>query len=432
MSRQEAPDPQPPTSGPQAPPLRLGLRDNWRQFVLLVVVNAFVGAMVGQERAILPIIARDEFGIAAGSAVTSFIFAFGLAKAACNLLAGPLADSLGRRRVLVAGWLIGLPVPFIVGLAPAWSWIVAANVLLGINQGLTWTMTLAMKVDLAGPERRGLAVGFNEFSGYFALGLAAWASTAVAAMYGHRPAPFAIGIVAALLGLALSTLFVKETGGYVRAEAGGIPRSADTGQSFAAVFYRVTWRDRGLFACSQAGLVNNLNDALAWGVLPLFFAARGLSLAEIGLLAAAYPAVWSVSQLATGPLSDRVGRKLPIVAGLALQGLFLLGTAQSNALGPWLACAVGYGLGTALVYPTLIAAVADAAHPTERASALGVYRFWRDSGYAVGALAAGIVADEIGLDAAILVIAAITLGSAALVGALFNDRRVAQGAPDHV
>lgn len=431
MSRQEAPDPQP-TSGPQAPPLRLGLLGNWRQFVLLVVVNAFVGAMVGQERAILPLVAQDEFGIAAGTAVTSFILAFGLAKAACNLLAGPLADSLGRRRVLVAGWLIGLPVPLVVGFAPAWSWIVAANVLLGINQGLTWTMTLAMKVDLAGPERRGLAVGFNEFSGYFALGLAAWGSTAVAAMYGPRPAPFTIGIVAALLGLALSALFVRETGSYVHAEAGRVPRSADTGRSFAAVFYRVTWRDRGLFACSQAGLVNNLNDALAWGMLPLFFAARGLSLAEIGLLAAAYPAVWSVSQLATGPLSDRVGRKLPIVGGLALQGLFLLGTAQSDALGPWLACAVGYGLGTALVYPTLIAAVADAAHPTERASALGVYRFWRDSGYAVGALAAGVVADAMGLDATILVIAAITLGSAAVVGALFHDRRVAQGAPDHV
>lgn len=419
---------QPPTPNPRPPPL--GLRGNWRQFALLVVVNAFVGAMVGQERAILPLVARDEFGIAAGSAVTSFILAFGSAKAACNLLAGPLADSLGRRRILVAGWLIGLPVPLIVGFAPAWSWIVAANVLLGINQGLTWTMTLAMKVDLAGPEQRGVAVGFNEFSGYFALGLAAWGSAAVAAMYGPRPAPFAIGVVAALLGLALSALFVRETGGYARAEAGGIPRSAETDQSFAAVFHRVTWRDPRLFACSQAGLVNNLNDALAWGVLPLFFAGRGLSLAEIGLLAAVYPAVWGVSQLATGPLSDRMGRKLPIVAGLALQALFLLGTAQSSTLGPWLACAVGYGLGTALVYPTLIAAVADAAHPTWRASALGVYRFWRDSGYAVGALAAGILADAMGLDATILVIAAITLGSAALVGALFRDRRIAQRAPD--
>ena len=224
----------------QPPPLRLGLRQNWRQFALLVVVNAFVGAMVGQERAILPLVARDEFGIAAGSAVTSFIVAFGVAKAACNLLAGPLADSLGRRRVLVAGWLIGLPVPFIDGFAPAWSWIVAANVLLGVNQGLTWTMTLAMKVDLAGPEQRGLAVGFNEFSGYFALGLAAWGSAALASTYGPRPAPFAIGVVAALFGLTLSALFVKETGGYVRAEAVGIPQSTETHQSFAAVFRRVT------------------------------------------------------------------------------------------------------------------------------------------------------------------------------------------------
>jgi MFS family permease len=387
--------------------VRLGLVANWRQFALLVVVNAFVGAMIGQERAVLPLIAEREFGLAAATAATSFIVSFGLTKALLNLVAGHLADRLGRRRVLLLGWTVGLPVPLIIAFAPDWWWIVAANVLLGVNQGLAWSMTLSMKVDLVGPHRRGLALGLNESAGYLAVGLAAWGSSVLAATYGPRPIPFLIGAVAAILGLAISALLVRETMGHVRVESAG-----STPRPFGEVFRLATWRDRRLAACSQAGLVNNANDALAWGILPIFFASRGLSIGEIGVLVAIGPIVWGLSQLVTGTLSDRIGRKLLITAGLFVQAVAIGGIALGDSFTTWFWCGVGYGLGTGMVYPTLLAAVSDVAQASWRASALGVYRFWRDGGFVAGAVVAGLIADTAGITAAILVVATVTALSA--------------------
>ncbi|HUE76252.1 MAG TPA: MFS transporter [Chloroflexota bacterium] len=398
--------------------IRLGLAANWRQFALLVVVNAFVGAMIGQERAVLPLIAEREFGLAAATAATSFIVSFGLTKAVLNLAAGHLADRLGRRRVLLIGWLVGLPVPVIIALAPDWWWIVAANVLLGVNQGLAWSMTLSMKVDLVGPERRGLALGLNESAGYLAVGLAAWGSSVLAATYGPRPIPFLIGLVAAILGLAISALLIRETMGHVRVEsAGRAPRP------FGEVFRLATWRDRRLAACSQAGLVNNANDALAWGILPLFFASRGMSLGQIGILVAVGPIVWGLSQLATGALSDRIGRKGLITTGLLVQAAAIAGIALGDGFSAWFWCGAAYGLGTGMVYPTLLAAVGDVAHASWRASALGVYRFWRDGGFVAGAVVAGVAADLAGVSAAVVLVATITALSALIFDRLYVTGR---------
>ncbi len=412
---------------------RLGLGANWQQFTLLVVVNAFVGAMVGLERAVVPLIAEQDFGIVSRAAILSFIGTFGLVKATANLFAGRLSDRVGRKRVLIAGWLAGVPVPFMVMWAPTWSWIVAANVLLGINQGLAWSTTVIMKIDLVGPRRRGLAMGLNEFAGYVAVGAAALASGMIASRFGLRPEPFYLGIAFVALGLGLSVLFVRDTVDHVRVEAGqrDSNRSIESKRpnntsgsnsssrashlTWREIFVRTSWKDRSLSSCSQAGLVNNLNDGLAWGLFPLFFASAGLSLDQIATLAAAYPLAWGMLQLGTGALSDYWGRKPLIVAGMVLQGLALFAVARLSSFGGWLVASIVLGLGTALVYPTLLAAVGDVAAPSWRASAIGVYRLWRDGGYAVGALAVGLMADALGGKAAISATAALTVASGLVV-----------------
>jgi MFS family permease len=401
--------------------LRLGLRANLAQFCLLVGVNALVGGMVGQERSLLSLLATQVFGLAAVSAALTYIVAFGLTKAATNLLAGTLADRHGRKPVLVAGWLLGLPVPLLIIWAPTWGWVVAANVLLGVNQGLCWSTTVIMKIDLAGPQRRGLAMGLNEAAGYLAVALTAYLTGLIAARYGLRPEPFYLGLAYAGLGLGLSALVVRETRGHAELEArlaDANKGSATTGPdrlSTREVVVRTSLREPALSACSQAGLVNNLNDGLAWGLLPLLFVQGGLPVGQVGLLAALYPAVWGLGQLLTGPLSDRLGRKRLITAGMLLQAVALAGTALAGSLAPWAASAILLGIGTAMVYPTLLAAIGDVAHPSWRATAVGVYRLWRDAGFAVGALLAGLVADLAGLDAAVWAIAALTAASGLVV-----------------
>jgi MFS family permease len=397
----------PPTSNGQ---LILGLRANWHQFWLLVVVNAFVGAMVGLERTILPLIAEREFGLASKSAALSFIATFGVVKAIMNFVAGRLGDRYGRKRVLVAGWLAGVPVPLLVIWAPSWSWIVAANVLLGINQGLAWSTTVVMKIDLVGPNQRGFAMGLNEFAGYFAVAITALATGLIAERYGLRPEPFYLGIAFVALGLALSIFFVRDTRAHMRHEMtlSGSPVHATPSVSARDAFARASWRDPALLAVNQAGLVNNLNDGLAWGLFPLFFAASGMSVRDIGVLAFIYPATWGVAQLWTGAMSDRFGRTWMITVGMMVQGVALIGVAIVRGFGPWLATGIFLGIGTAMVYPSLLAAVADAADPPSRASAVGVYRFWRDLGYVAGALLAGWLADALGMPITIGLVGAVT------------------------
>lgn len=398
----------------------LGLGANWKQFWLLVGVNAFVGAMVGLERTVLPLIAEQEFGLASRSAALSFIATFGIVKAVTNWFAGMLSDRVGRKRVLVIGWLAAIPVPLLIIFAPDWSWIVLANVLLGINQGLTWSTTVIMKIDLVGPERRGFAMGLNEFAGYLAVGLTAYATGQIASVYGLRPEPFYLGIAFVAVGLVLSALFVRDTTEHVLLESraagedaqGTAPNDLPSNRE---IFARTSWKDPAMMSCSQAGLVNNLNDGLAWGLFPLFFAAAALPLNQIGILAAIYPTTWGVVQLWTGALSDRWGRKNLIAGGMALQGLALIGIGTLDGFTWWFAGGVVLGIGTAMVYPTLIAAVSDVAHPSWRARAIGVYRLWRDTGYAVGAIGAGVLADFFGLAAAILTVGAVTLMSGAFV-----------------
>jgi MFS family permease len=394
----------------------LGLRANLGQFWLLVLVNAFVGAMVGLERTVLPLIAEQEFGLASRKAALSFIIAFGLVKAASNLLAGRLGDRYGRKRVLLAGWLFGVPVPLLVIWAPSWDWIVFANVLLGINQGLAWSTTVIMKIDLVGPKQRGLAMGLNEFAGYLAIAVTALATGTIAEAFGLRPEPFYLGIAVVAAGFGISLIFVRETQHHVTAElnASGADGDAES-RDVRDIFVRASWRDPALSSASQAGLVNNLNDGLAWGLFPLFFAAAGLSVAQIGVLSFIYPAVWGILQLGTGALSDRWGRKRLIAAGMLIQGAALAAIAFVHGFRPWAAAAALLGVGTAMVYPTLLAAIGDVAHPRWRGSAVGVYRFWRDSGYAVGAVIAGVLADRFGMTAAIAVVAGLTLISGVLV-----------------
>jgi MFS family permease len=401
-------------------PVRLGLKENWRQFALLVVINAFVGGMVGIERTVVPLIGSEEFGIASTTLVVSFIVSFGVVKAFANLVSGQLADAWGRKRVLVLGWLVGLPVPFMIIWAPSWGWVIAANALLGINQGLAWSMTVIMKVDLVGPKSRGLAVGLNEFSGYLTVGVTAFLTGYLASRYGLRPAPIYLGIGYAVFGAVLSTLLVRDTRDHVRLEASAHSQQS-TPIGFREIFALTSFRDRNLFAASQAGLVNNLNDGMSWGIFPLFFASFGLGVERIGILKAIYPATWGILQVATGPLSDRLGRKVLIVAGMWIQagGLFL--TAATRQFEWWLVGSLLLGLGTAMVYPSLIAAVSDASHPTWRARSLSVYRFWRDLGYAIGALSAGLIADRFGLSWAIASIAALTFLSGVVVAVLMRD-----------
>jgi len=398
----------------------LGLRENWQQFSLLVVINAFVGGMVGLERTVVPLIGAEEFRIASTTIVVSFIVSFGVVKAVANLVSGHFADVYGRKLMLVLGWLVGLPIPFMIGWGPSWSWIVAANALLGINQGFAWSMTVIMKVDLVGPKSRGLAVGLNEFAGYVAVGVTAFLTGYIAQRYGLRPAPFLLGIAYAVLGLVLSLLLVRDTRGHVGVEISHAAPAVET-LSFWQIFRRASFGDRNLFAASQAGLVNNLNDGMSWGIFPLFFAAFGLSIERIGILKAIYPAVWGVLQVATGPLSDRWGRKGLIAAGMWVQAAALLLTAATRSFSWWALASVLLGLGTAMVYPTLIAAVSDASHPSWRARSLSVYRFWRDLGYAVGALAAGIMADIFGAAWAIAAIGVLTFASGVVVAAVMEE-----------
>jgi MFS family permease len=387
--------------------------------VLLVVVNAFVGSMVGLERTILPLLAARDFGVTSDVALLSFLVSFGIVKALANLFAGRMGDRFGRKRLLVCGWLFGLVAPVLIIFAPSWGWVVFANVFLGINQGLCWSTTVIMKIDLVGPKRRGLAMGFNEAAGYLAVAVAALAAGYLATTYALRPQPFLVGIACALCGLVLSLFFVRESRDYATLEASqtqDMTRDVvSPPPSFWAIFARVSWQDRTFFAVSQAGLVNNLNDGLSWGLFPLYFAAAGLDTIHIGWLVAVYPAVWGVGQLATGALSDRWGRKGMIVAGMWVQagGLFLILLVHSFWL--WLAGAILLGLGTALVYPTLLAAISDVAHPSWRGSAIGVYRLWRDSGYAIGGVIAGILAELLNIPWAIGVIGALTAISGIIV-----------------
>jgi len=404
--------------------VRLGLRENLPQFSLLVLVNAFVGAMVGMERTILPALAEREFHLAAKTAVLSFIVAFGVSKALTNYLAGRLSDGVGRKRVLVAGWLVAAPVPFMLMWAPTWAWILVANVLLGVSQGLTWSTTVIMKIDLAGARNRGLAMGLNEFAGYLAVAASALATGWIAARYALRPEPFYLGVGYVAAGLGLSVLAVRETQHHAAEESRLAGTPLEGTPTPRELFWRTTVADRNLSSVTQAGLVNNLNDGMAWGLFPLVFGAAGMSLAQIGVLAALYPAVWSLGQLLTGAWSDRAGRKWLIAGGMWTQAAGIAVTALGQSFAGFAVGAVLLGIGTAMVYPTLLAAIGDVAHPSWRASSVGVYRLWRDLGYAVGALVAGVTADALGLGAAVWLVAAITFVSGLIVAARMSETLV--------
>ena len=409
---------------PTIAPLQLGVKENLAQFSILVGVNALVGGMIGQERTVLPLLAKNEFGLTAFTASLTFIVAFGAVKAITNFFAGTLSDRHGRKPVLIAGWLIGLPIPLIIIWAPTWGWIVFANVLLGINQGLTWSTTVIMKIDLAGPKQRGFAMGLNEAAGYSAVAVTALATGYIAQHAGLRPEPFFLGIAFVGLGLGISIFFVRETQAHAHHEASNRATTNDTlkqSLSTKEIFILTSFRDKALSSCSQAGLVNNLNDGLAWGLLPIFFLAAGLSISRIGILAALYPAVWGLGQLYTGALSDRIGRKPLIVGGMIVQALAIAWIGATSSFTTWAVGAVLLGAGTAMVYPTLLAAIGDVANPTWRARAVGVYRLWRDSGFAVGALLAGILADLVSITAAIYAVAALTGLSGILVAVRMNE-----------
>jgi MFS family permease len=410
--------------------VRLGLRENLAQFSLLIAVNAFVGAMVGLERATLPLIGEQDFGLGSSAAVLSFIVAFGLAKAFTNLGAGAFAERLGRRRLLILGWALALPVPLLIAVAPNWGWVVAANALLGVNQGLAWSMTVVMKIDLVGPKRRGLALGLNESAGYGGVAVAAVLSGWLASEFAARDVLVAGGAAVAFVALLLSVLFVGDTAQHVALEQVGHGRAGDSAPPLRRAFAEAAFRDPALRSCSQAGFTNNLNDALAWGVLPLFLAAHGASATEIGLVAGLYPAVWGAAQIATGHWSDRVGRKPLIVAGMLVQATALaLLAASDGAIAAAAAAAISLGIGTALVYPTLIAAVSDAVSPVARPTAVGSYRFWRDMGYVAGGLVAGAAADAIDYTGAIALVAALTAASGVWVMLDMPARRAASDRP---
>lgn len=403
-------------------PTRLGLRENAAQFALLVAVNGLVGGMVGQQQTVLPLLAEDEFGLTGYTFIFTYVAAFGITKAAANWFAGTVSDRYGRKPVLLVGWLFAVPVPLMLIAAPNWGWVVAANVLLGINQGLTWSTTVVMKIDLVGPARRGMAMGLNEAAGYGAVAVTSLLAGYLAEQHGLRPAPFLLGIAYTALALLLSGAFIKETRGHARLEAGQhTPRADGLHDHLHAdltdrqIFAQTSVAEPALSSASQAGLVNNLNFGLSWGLFPLLFATADMPVARIGLLFALYPGVWGAGQLITGALSDRIGRKHLITAGMTTQAAALAVIAASDGFGGWAAGTVLLGAGTAMVYPTLLAVIGDVAHPAWRGRAVGVYRVWRDLGYAVGAVLGGVVADLVGLHAAVWVAAAISAGSAAVV-----------------
>lgn len=396
---------------------RLGLRENWQQFTLLVIVNAFVGGMVGLERSILPQMAEESFGLAATTAVLSFILVFGVVKALANYYAGALANKLGRKRLLIIGWLFAVPVPLMLMYAPHWNWVIAANVLLGINQGLAWSSTVVMKIDLVGQKQRGLAMGLNEFAGYLAVALLAYVTALIAAEWGLRPYPFYLGIALVALGLLTSILFVKDTVHHLAEESADSPMPR-----LRSIFGDTSWRQPNLGAVTQAGLVNNLNDGMAWGIFPILLTARGFSLAETGIVTAVYPAVWGIGQLFTGRLADIFRKKDLLFTGMLIQALALAGLAAAQSLLSFIALSAVLGWGTAMVYPTFLATVADNTHPRDRAKAIGIFRLWRDLGYAVGALLTGIVADAFNTETSIGLIAAITAASAIIIALRMNNR----------
>ena len=400
--------------------IRLGLRENAAQFALLVVINAFVGAMVGTERSILPLIAEREFGLTLRVGVLSFIVVFGLSKALTNYAAGHFADRFGRKQILVAGWFVATPVPVLLMWAPTWTWILVGNALLGVSQGLTWSTTVIMKIDLVGRERRGLAMGINEFAGYLAVAAAAAATGWIAARYGLRPQPFYLGVAFVVIGLGLSVLLVRDTTSYMVLES-KLEGAAGHAPTPGEVFWRTSLRDRNLSAVTQAGLVNNLNDGMAWGLFPLVFAGANMTLEQIGTLAAIYPATWGMAQLGTGALSDRIGRKWLVVFGMWVQAVSLVLVSVSATFLGFASGGVLLGLGTAMVYPTLLATIGDVAAPAWRSSAVGVYRFWRDLGYVVGAIVAGFAADVFGFTGAIWLVAAVTFGSGVVTAARMTE-----------
>jgi MFS family permease len=406
--------------------VRLGLRANLAQFLLLVAVNALVGGTLGQERTVVPLLATRTFHLAALTSALTFILAFGAVKAATNFFAGTLSDRFGRKPVLVVGWLAALPIPALLIWAPDWGWVVAANVLLGVNQGLTWSTTVIMKIDLVGPARRGLAMGLNEAAGYGAVAVTALTTGYLASAYGLRPAPFLLGAGYIALGLGLSAAAVRETRGHARLEAAShIPAGGQPGEHLTTgqIAWLTSFRERALSAASQAGMVNNLNDGLAWGVFPVLFARHGLSVTQIGILAALYPAIWGAGQLGTGALSDHIGRKWLIAAGMLVQAAAIGLVALGATFTAWAVAAVLLGMGTAMVYPTLLAVIGDVAHPAWRARAVGVYRLWRDGGFAIGALLAGGIADAFGLSAAIWAVAALTAASGIVVAVRMYETR---------
>ncbi len=390
--------------------VKLGLKENWKQFTLLVIINAFVGGMIGLERTIIPQIAEADFGLAAKTAILSFIIVFGITKAITNYYTGTLANRIGRKNLLIVGWLFAIPVPIMLIYAPSWNWIMAANILLGINQGLTWSSTVVMKIDLVGEKDRGFAMGVNEFAGYLALAAIAYLTGWIANNYGLRPYPFYVGIGMAVVGLLLSWLFVKDTHKHVLLEAtsSNIPK-------LKKVFWETTWQHKNLGSITQAGLVNNLNDGMVWGLFPVLLVSKGFDLHQTGIIVATYPAVWGIGQLFTGKLADKYCKKTLLFLGMFLQALALLGMIGANTFSVFMILSSLLGIGTAIVYPTFLAAISDYTHPDQRPKSIGIFRLWRDLGYAIGAILTGLIADQFGLVAPILVIGILTLGSSFII-----------------
>jgi MFS family permease len=390
--------------------VNLGLKENWRQFTLLVIINAFVGGMIGLERSILPQIAESEFHIAAKTAILSFIIVFGIVKAITNYFTGALANRIGRKNLLTLGWVIGIPVPFILMFADNWNWIIAANILLGINQGLTWSTTVVMKIDLVGEKQRGFAMGLNEFAGYIALALVAFLTSWVAAEYGLRPYPFYIGVALSIIGFFASWLFIKDTKHHIAAEttSSKVPKLEN-------IFWQTTWKNKNLGSVTQAGLINNLNDGMAWGLFPILLYAKGFTIAQIGIVTAIYPAVWGIGQLFTGRMADYFCKKDLLFLGMMLQGLALITLLFAESMTHFIVLSSVLGWGTAMVYPTFLATVAENTHPADRANSLGVFRFWRDLGYAIGAILTGVIADTLGINSSIFIIGTLTIFSSIII-----------------